>query len=106
MPLMRVCLRCRSSTGGGDEAAKRTFHFISLPSQIEDWGTQLNSTMRFADLLTHEDGIASEAHCAAPDLCDPDLHDQNKPTFCAAFQDNKLMEAKALCFLDRVQGVQ
>ena len=30
LPLMRVCLRCRSSAGGGDEAAKQMFHFISF----------------------------------------------------------------------------
>jgi hypothetical protein len=41
-----------------------------LPSRIEDWATQLNSVIRFIDLLTCEDGIASEAYRTAYNLYD------------------------------------
>jgi hypothetical protein len=39
-------------------AKKQSF----LPSKIEDWVIQLTSTAQFIDLLTVEDGIASEAY--------------------------------------------
>jgi hypothetical protein len=70
-------------------------HFF-LPSRIEDWATQLNSVIRFIDLLTCEDGIASEACRVAYDLCD-----HHERTFRSIFQSDKLMGVKILCFLDR-----
>jgi hypothetical protein len=68
-----------------------------LPSRVEDWYIQLVVTARFLELLTCEDGIASEAYRTAQDL-----YEQNEQTFRAAFQADKLMGVKVLHFLDRV----
>ena len=64
---------------------------FSLPSQINNWASQLNLTTRFIDLLTPEEVIASEAYLTALDL-----FDQNKQTFCMTFQASKLMGVKIL----------
>jgi hypothetical protein len=80
-----------------DSIKRHTKKQFFLPSQIEDWATQLISVIMFIDLLTCQDGIASEAHRAAYDLCD--YHER---TFQSIFQSNELMGVKILCFLDRV----
>jgi hypothetical protein len=66
-------------------------------SRVEDWNIQLVATARFLELLTCEDGIASEAYRTAQDL-----YKQNEQTFRAAFQADKLMGVKVPHFLDRV----
>jgi hypothetical protein len=68
-----------------------------IPSKIEDWQVQLASTIKCIELITCEDGIASEAYRTALDL-----YEQNEPTFRATFQTDKLMGVKILHFLDRV----
>jgi hypothetical protein len=51
-----------------DSIKRYTKKQFFLPSCIEDWATQLHSTVGFIDLLTREDGIASEAYRTALDL--------------------------------------
>ena len=68
-----------------------------LPSCIEDWRVQLYSTAQFIDLLTCEEGIASEAYRTALAL-----YDQHQQTFRAAFIVDKAMGVKISYFLDRV----
>jgi hypothetical protein len=55
------------------------------------------ATARFIDLLTCEDGIASEAYQTAQDI-----YAQNEQTSRAVFKADKLMGVKVLHFLDRV----
>jgi hypothetical protein len=66
-----------------------------LPTRIEDWAVQLDTTARFLDLLTCDDGIASEG-CRAV----LNFHNQNKQTCRTTFRNDKLMDVKMLCFLD------
>jgi hypothetical protein len=80
-----------------DSIKRYTKKQFFLPNRIEDWSIQLIATARFIDLLTCEDGIASEAYRTAQDL-----YEQNEQTFRAVFQADKLMGVKILHFLDRV----
>jgi hypothetical protein len=58
---------------------------------------QLASTIKFIELVTCKEGIASEAYRTALDL-----YEQNEQTFRATFQADKLMDVRILHFLDRV----
>jgi hypothetical protein len=80
-----------------DSIKRYTKKQFFLPSRVEDWYIQLVTTARFIDLLTCEDGIASEAYRTAQYL-----YKQNEQTFRAAFQADKIMGVKVLHFLDRV----
>jgi hypothetical protein len=60
-----------------DSIQRYTKKQFFLPNRIEDWSTsKLIATARFIDLLTCEDGIASEAYRTAQDL-----YEQNRQTF-------------------------
>jgi hypothetical protein len=80
-----------------DSIKRYTKKQFYLPSRIEDWLVQLCATARFIDLLTCEEGIASEAYRTALDL-----YESHEQTFRSVFQLDKLMGARILYFLDRV----
>jgi hypothetical protein len=73
---------------------KKQFFF---PTRIEDWAVQLESTIRFLDLLTCDDGIASEGYRTALDF-----YERNDQTLRTTFRNDKLIGVKILYFLDRV----
>jgi hypothetical protein len=68
-----------------------------LPVRAEDFKVQLTSMVQFLDLLTCENGIASEAFRTALEL-----YKSNELTFRAAFKTDGSLGIKILYFLDRV----
>jgi hypothetical protein len=80
-----------------DSIKRYTKKQFFLSDRIEDWSIQLIATAKFIELLTVEEGIASEAYRTAQDL-----YEQNEQTFRAVFASDRLMGVKILHFLDRV----